>query len=404
MDNNNSIPYGTISWDNEDSFSLTNRQREAQRIPSARNPNPTGNNPNAVRYSLRGPQFPPPQQRLDGVGLSRNFDLANHRQGQQQTPLSNFQQPSTSSSSSSSDVQHERFFSLRPVLNTPLPHVQPTSQSLNSNSSSEGQTFNTSCTNSLPGSSSNDPGIASGSRFPNFSAPGVSNDNARNNNVAMPQGISDRRSPDSFCASRAKRKSSFAENEEGQDGPRTKHFLSEEKMAARMHKLRISSDHSYPVNIMQSFTDQFVVSQVAGSSKSQTDNDDDEIENSNESTRQRQYDLPVFVIPPQVKDALNESQGNSIIPEAIYRQLSNPCLAVVPWRGPDEKITFSTARKPDDQDKDESDISSSSSSSCVSLIMDPIPETEEFQDKGIHHVEIVGECSTFSLEDDDMEQ
>ena len=58
-------------------------------------------------------------------------------------------------------------------------------------------------------------------------------------------------------------------------------------MAARMHKLRISSDHSYPVNIMQSFTDQFVVSQVAGSSKSQTDNDDDEIENSNESTRQR---------------------------------------------------------------------------------------------------------------------
>lgn len=54
-----------------------------------------------------------------------------------------------------------------------------------------------------------------------------------------------------------------------------------------MHKLRISSDHSYPVNIMQSFTDRFVVSQVAGSSKSQTDSDNDEFENSNESTRQR---------------------------------------------------------------------------------------------------------------------
>jgi len=58
-------------------------------------------------------------------------------------------------------------------------------------------------------------------------------------------------------------------------------------MAARMHKLRISSDHNYPVNIMQSFTDQFVVSQAAASSKSQTDNDDDEFENSNQSTRQR---------------------------------------------------------------------------------------------------------------------
>ena len=31
--------------------------------------------------------------------------------------------------------------------------------------------------------------------------------------------------------------------------------------------------------------------------------------------------MPVFVMPPQVKDALNKAQTNSIIPEAIYKQL-----------------------------------------------------------------------------------
>ena len=59
-------------------------------------------------------------------------------------------------------------------------------------------------------------------------------------------------------------------------------------MAARMHNLRISNDHSYPVNSMQSFLDQFVVSQTAGSAESQFDNDDDEeFENECETTQKR---------------------------------------------------------------------------------------------------------------------
>ena len=181
MDNNNSIPYGTISWDNEDSFSPANQQREAQMIPSARNLNTTGGNQNGLRYSLRGPQFPPPQQRIEGVGLSRNLYLANQRQGQ--TPNSNLQQPSTSS-----NIQYERFFSLRPVLNTPSHHVQMQS---NSNPSNEVETFPSSYANSLPGSNSNNPGTASGLQFPNFSAPGTSMDNAYNKNTEMPKGVTD---------------------------------------------------------------------------------------------------------------------------------------------------------------------------------------------------------------------
>lgn len=90
---------------------------------------------------------------------------------------------------------------------------------------------------------------------------------------------------------------------------------------------------------------------------------------------------------------------------------SNPCLAVIPWKSPDEALNFPTESTSANQDKIESDFScsqsssssSSSNSSRMSLVIESIPETEQFQDKGVHHVEIVGDCSTFSLEDDDME-
>ena len=58
-------------------------------------------------------------------------------------------------------------------------------------------------------------------------------------------------------------------------------------MAARMHNLRISSDHNYPVNMMQSFMDRFAATQAAGSSDSQIHSDDEEFENNNESAQQR---------------------------------------------------------------------------------------------------------------------
>lgn len=56
-------------------------------------------------------------------------------------------------------------------------------------------------------------------------------------------------------------------------------------MAARMHNLRISSDHNYPVNIMQRFMDSFTANQASGSSESQIDDDDDEFENADETQR-----------------------------------------------------------------------------------------------------------------------
>lgn len=70
------------------------------------------------------------------------------------------------------------------------------------------------------------------------------------------------------------------------NGPACKQFLSEERMAARMHNLRISNDHSYPVNIMQSVLDGFVGSQAAGYSVGQFANDSDELENEGKPERQ----------------------------------------------------------------------------------------------------------------------
>jgi len=267
------------------------------------------------------------------------------------------------------------------------------------NSTTEGQTYATLYANPAPGSSSGNPALTSVSEDPNFSAPSVYNENACNDNIEMSQGLSRGGSYERFHASRAKRKSSLS-SDEGQDGPSTKQFLSEERMAARMHNLRISSDHNYPVNIIQRFMDSF--NQESKSSQSQiNDGDDDELENADEMQR-RIDNVPVFVLSSHVKEAMAKTEP--IIPEAIYNQLSKPCLAVVPWKSPNDRFTPSTGRKQVDEDKNESEPSSSSSSSCTSLVMESIPEeTEQFQDKGVHHVEIVGECNTFNFEDDDME-
>ena len=188
MDNNNSIPYGSISWDNEDSFNSVNQQREAPRNPPLRPPNSTSSN--GLRFSLRGPNFPPPQQRIQGVGISRNSELTN-RLPPGETPQSNFQQPSSSSS-----PPFERYFSLRPSRSAS--HVQvhsspqetQTSNSISSNTSVQDETFPTIYSNPIPGSSSSNPTVTSMPQHTNhFSTPSAYIENAYNNNIEMSQGL-----------------------------------------------------------------------------------------------------------------------------------------------------------------------------------------------------------------------
>ena len=125
MDNNNSIPYGTISWDNEDVFHMRRQPREFQMIQTPRNVHPTSRN--GLRHSLRGPQFPPPQPgtRESVVGLLRNSDLLSNRVQQDQSNFSRVQRRENSISANSSSFQSERFFSLRPspLQNSSLPSV-----------------------------------------------------------------------------------------------------------------------------------------------------------------------------------------------------------------------------------------------------------------------------------------
>lgn len=56
-------------------------------------------------------------------------------------------------------------------------------------------------------------------------------------------------------------------------------------MAARMHNLRISSDHNYPVNIIQRFMDSFNQESKSSQSQINDDDDDDELENADEMQR-----------------------------------------------------------------------------------------------------------------------
>ena len=69
-------------------------------------------------------------------------------------------------------------------------------------------------------------------------------------------------------------------------------------MAARMHNLRISSDHSYPVNIIQRFMDSFNEGSKSSLSQINDDDDDDEFENADEMQRRwAESVLIVHVIP-----------------------------------------------------------------------------------------------------------
>lgn len=388
MDNNNNIPYGSISWDNEDSFGPTNQRRETIRNPSLRPQNATANN--GLRFSLRGSHFPPPQQRVHGVGISRNSELAN-RLPRGDTTQSNFQQ-----SSNSNSPPFERYFSLRPSQNTshiqmhtPLQESQ-TSNNQNISTSFQGQAFPSLYSNPTPGSSSGNPAITSML---------LQGHHSRNNNVEMSRGLNGRGRNESFHAYKAKRKSSLSEGDDGQEGPSSKRYLSE-RMAARMHNLRISNDHNNPVNILQSL----MANQAVGTSDSQicegndNNSDDDKVKNT-DAMQNRQDNLPRFVLSTHVKEAITKQE--SIIPEAIYNQISKPCLAVVPWKSPDDGFSLSTDSKEVCQENNVDLPNSNSSSTCSSLIMESLPETNQLQDKGVHHVEIVGECSTFSFEDDD---
>ena len=56
-------------------------------------------------------------------------------------------------------------------------------------------------------------------------------------------------------------------------------------MAARMHNLRISNDHNYPVSITQSVLDGFVGSQAEGYSVTQFASYNDELENEGKPER-----------------------------------------------------------------------------------------------------------------------
>lgn len=71
-------------------------------------------------------------------------------------------------------------------------------------------------------------------------------------------------------------------------------------MAARMHNLRISSDHNYPVNIIQRFMDSF--NEASKSSQSQI-SDDDEFESADEMQRRwAESVVIVHVIPGKRKE------------------------------------------------------------------------------------------------------
>ncbi|KAK3710179.1 hypothetical protein QZH41_010567 [Actinostola sp. cb2023] len=143
-----------------------------------------------------------------------------------------------------------------------------------------------------------------------------------------------------------KRRVSRDESDDGLPRPASKLLLTEEKMAAKMHNLRISNDHCYHVNGFQSHVSgtNGMVSNMSFSPLSNNTkllflcSDDDKDEHKEDDNNNMESgDSTMFVLAPGIKEAL--ANNNELLPQSIIDHMSKPCLAVIPWKPQDDFIT-----------------------------------------------------------------
>ncbi|CAH1233264.1 Hypp656 [Branchiostoma lanceolatum] len=132
-----------------------------------------------------------------------------------------------------------------------------------------------------------------------------------------------------------RRKRPSAEDE----GPSSKMFLSEEKMAAHLNKLSISNDHTYVGMARKSTTqdkNHVVIEDLS-------DDSSDECASSSDS------DVGSTIqISPELQQGMQQVAGERLLPEGLFEQLNRPCMDVVLWKPPGDFVrsVISSASSP----------------------------------------------------------
>ncbi|XP_019623665.1 PREDICTED: uncharacterized protein LOC109469572 [Branchiostoma belcheri] len=156
----------------------------------------------------------------------------------------------------------------------------------------------------------------------------------------------DRRVPSagSGASSRHRRRKRPSSEDEG---PSSKMFLSEEKMAAHLNKLSISNDHNYVG----------MTTRLPGSSRLSPAQDKNRViiedlsdDSSDEWTSSSDSEVGSTIqISPELQEGMKQVAGERLLPEGLFERLNRPCMDVVLWKPPGDfvqsVINSSTAPK-----------------------------------------------------------
>ncbi|XP_032242375.1 uncharacterized protein LOC5516544 [Nematostella vectensis] len=161
-------------------------------------------------------------------------------------------------------------------------------------------------------------------------------------------------------------------------GPSPKQFISEEKMAAKMHDLCISNDHTY---YSSGLTPPW--NPTSDNKTPKEDGSDDEGMSEGQQ---------MFSLAPGIKEILTKE--NALLPQAILDQINKPCLAIIPWKPPENVLNttgfyFGQNKTDDEKARDnENGRNEEIDTGTAGLV------------SGVDHVEVVGD--TFDFDDMDL--
>lgn len=135
--------------------------------------------------------------------------------------------------------------------------------------------------------------------------------------------------------------------------PSSKHFLSEEMMAAQFHCLSLNNDHRYgsngfPIKSGSTATDRLKWQQwlidynrfqeLEGRLRLEEEEDDEGAESDAKKNVIVEgifdmNDSPVISVSPALQESLSNA-SDSILPEMVLRSLGHPCMEMVLWKPP----------------------------------------------------------------------
>lgn len=187
--------------------------------------------------------------------------------------------------------------------------------------------------------------------------------------------------------------------------PSRKQLITEERMAARMYNLRISNDHSYVTNGLPTGYAANRASSIGQtsrtgrlrqlrSSRSRQNRSVVDLEVEEEEDEENKRPAPTFQFAPGIKAGL--SKNGSFLPDEIFRQINQPCVAIVPWRPPldlGERLCV--------HNKEQTSLEAADSRENGKVEEEIITDAEPVMDIGAFNVNVTAaDDDCFSLDDD----